>query len=242
MTPEEFRALVGSMDLTNPKQNELCRILLQRLDVFQPAKRERGDIEKAFTISFEGHQNAPSRKSGEAYIFHPFRAAVSMFTKMELLGIFDARLIIAILLHDCVEDAKKAGISPLLMRGRVFIHMGGKVTADVYTLTKHSERGETRLEYNKRLLATDRWRPLAAKFEDRKDNLDTIESLPREKQMSKVYDAEQWFPHFAHRLQILIDKAVDHGRLDKQFLHLPALLHWDLKGSVSREKARLGMP
>lgn len=230
------------MDLVRPDKHTLCKILVQELEVLGPTSLERLKVEIALDVAYEGHRNAPERTSGEAFIFHPFRAAIANIRQQAALGVKDIALVEVILIHDCFEDAEKGGKSPLLMRSEILIRMGDEIASDVHTLTKHSERGETRASYNTRLLASTSWRPLAAKFEDREDNVDTIEWMPRPNQISKVFETEQWFPHFGERLLALIEVEIVANRLSPQFRELPRILLQRLMRSVLREKTRIGMP
>ncbi len=238
----EFHQLVGSVDLIRPPKKELHAIFMRELNVLNPTPSERAQASAGFALSFEGHKNAPLRDSGEAYFFHLLRATVSLIRKQALLGIKDIQSVIGTLIHDSVEDAREGGTHPVIMAGNVFFRLNMSILLDVSVVTRRRSSGETREQFCKRILETDRWRSLVVKYEDRPDNMDTLEWVKDyEKQKAKVVETELWFPRYRDRLFDLLEKEVALGRVSPAYLHLPGLLYSVLMESVEREKIRLGM-
>jgi (p)ppGpp synthase/HD superfamily hydrolase len=240
MYTDEFRQLMGTINLQEPTQVQLWRILEAELVPLSLTHKEQKKTRNAFNISFEGHKNAPQRASGEAYIFHPVRAAIRAIRRQHLLRIKDVQLIVDILLHDCYEDAEKAGISPLIMRSKVQFRMGSEVAIDVHCLTKQKHKNETNHEAFVRLITAGRWRPLAAKLEDRNDNIITIESMPQANQIAKIAETEAWLPLISQELENLLEEEVATGELGRGFLLLPRLICEELIVAIQREKDRIG--
>ncbi len=237
----EFKRFVGSIDLLNPSKTLLWEILEKELDRLWPSQIERLRVYGAFDISFEGHRNLKPRESGEAYFFHPFRAAIRKIRRQVALGIKDIQVIVDTLLHDCFEEAANAGINPILMHSEVHIRMGTDVAEDVHCLTKQKQLGETNLEYLVRLLKCGRWRPIAAKLEDRYDNLITLESMPLPNQVAKLEETARWLSLLTQELSTLIEYEVSNFRLSGKFqLLVPSLAH-DLQEEIKKQKARLGL-
>jgi (p)ppGpp synthase/HD superfamily hydrolase len=240
--------LLGHINPENPDPHELLKVILREMQGFNPPKSDLELMRRAFWISYKGHLTAPPRASGEAYIFHLVRSTIRNIWKQQMLGIYDLRLLLDTILHDCVEDAKSAGRSPLLARMTIATRLSIDIMLDVSAVSKGPN--ETRLEFNNSLLGTRRWRAIALKFEDRKDNLDTLESMERGAQIRKVQDTIDWFVGrplwegmtFIKRLHDLMVTEHEQGKLGPQYLHLPGLLLADLLQSLNREKERLGMP
>lgn len=176
----------------------------------------------AFDISFEGHREAPPRESGEAYIYHPFRAAIRTIRRQFALRIYDIDTIIEVLLHDCFEDAEAGGKRGLLVRSEVWFRLGERIATDVHTVTKHKERGESNEAYCKRLANCDSWRPYWVKFEDRIDNIWTLRSTSLERQRNKIRETREWFPVFAERLKVLIAHDM---RVEGTLIHTQSVSH-----------------
>ncbi len=226
---------------TNPvKPNQkILRSALKEALKDLPLKRTHlRFIVRSFDISFVGHENAPERGTGEAYIFHPLRAAIACAEAMVNLSICDWKLIAEILLHDCFEDAEAGMKSPLLLKSSVLFWLGVEVTFDVLCLTKDKEKGEDHY-WVKQLLHSERWRPLAGKFSDRIDNQETLSGLSSEKQQVKILETELRFPPLYERLCHLIQHEVDAGRLERGWLQFPPALNWKLLSATKKAKKHL---
>lgn len=228
--------LIHGVDPLEPKREELRKILLH---VVTPLKFSFFELQllcTAFDISFDGHENAPKRVSGEAYIFHPFRATLRMIFRQIRLELKDIKAIIEEMLHDCFEDAEIGGRSPLLVRSQVLASLGMQITYDVHCVTKHEGIGETSEEYCTRLSKCESWRPLWVKFEDREDNIRTLGSMPKKKQQAKIQETELWFPVFAKRMGFLIQREINRNKLSEKWLKLPKILLRSLGRSIAIQK------
>ena len=71
--------------------------LLDTIRRYHPSK-DLSDIERAYKIAYDSHVGQ-FRKSGEPYIIHPLCVAI-ILAELEL----DKETIVAVLLHDVVED------------------------------------------------------------------------------------------------------------------------------------------
>jgi (p)ppGpp synthase/HD superfamily hydrolase len=237
-----FRRLMGNINLHEPQKAQLWRVLERELATLNPTKKEVRRVKTSFAISFWGHQKAPVRASGEAYIFHVVRATIRSIWRQRELGIRDIELIIIILLHDSFEDAKKAGISPLLMHSRVHFQMGHETGVDVLYLTKQKQRNETNDEAFTRLIRSERWRPVIGKLEDRTDNILTIASMPLPNQIAKLKETEIWLPLLTQQGEALVAKEIESGRLSPNFRYLLPSICNELVPALRAQKLRLKLP
>jgi GTP diphosphokinase / guanosine-3',5'-bis(diphosphate) 3'-diphosphatase len=134
-------------------------------------------IHKAFHLANEAHGNM-RRKSGEPYIIHPI--SVSKIVVHEIgLG---AKSIISALLHDVVEDTEYS-------LDDIRLNFGDRIAVIIDGLTKISgvfdKKSSMQIENFRKLLLTlsDDVRVILIKLADRLDNMRTLDSLPRHKQL-----------------------------------------------------------
>ncbi len=154
-------------------------------------------LEKGFDFAEEAHQGQ-KRLTGEDFIFHPLRVALTL-SKMRL----GAKTVTAGLLHDSVEDTS------------VTIHQikkkfGEEVAFLVQSLTKiesvkyHQTERDTILakeNFRNMILAMAKdLRVIFIKLADRLDNLKTLWVLPPEKQQRKASETLEIFAPLAYRL------------------------------------------
>ncbi|WP_200980190.1 bifunctional (p)ppGpp synthetase/guanosine-3',5'-bis(diphosphate) 3'-pyrophosphohydrolase [Echinicola sp. 20G] len=158
-------------------------------------------IKKAFNVSSEAHKEM-RRKSGEPYIYHPLEVALVC---VEEIGL-GTTSIVAALLHDVVEDTEWE----LEDIEREF---GPKVTKIIDGLTKISgvfEYGSSQQAENFRkmlLTLSDDVRVILIKLADRLNNMRTLQSMPRHKQLKIASETMYLYAPLAHRLGLYSIKS-----------------------------------
>ena len=236
-----FKRLMGHVDPKKPSKELLRTELIRAVRNLDIGMLGLYTLNTAFEFSYEGHRNAPLRDSGEAYIFHPFRATVRMAAEQERLGVLNVPLLAITLLHDCVEDAEKGGYHQFLLQSQVFLFLGPHIAQYVYHLTKHKEKNETGDAYFTRIERCDSWQVIAAKFEDRIDNMLTIGSVGPERREKKIRETERWFPSLEQRMSQLIDREIGQLGISPLWSRLPSLLAQRLNRIVMQKKKKYGM-
>lgn len=158
-------------------------------------------IKKAFTVSNEAHKDM-RRKSGEPYIYHPLDVAIVC---VEEIGLGTTSVVSA-LLHDVVEDTDWE----LEDIEREF---GPKVGQIIDGLTKISgvfEYGSSQQAENfRKMLITlsDDVRVILIKLADRLNNMRTLDSMPRHKQLKIASETKYLYAPLAHRLGLYAIKS-----------------------------------
>ncbi len=158
-------------------------------------------IKKAFNVSLEAHRDM-RRKSGEPYIYHPLEVALVC---VEEIGL-GTTSIVAALLHDVVEDTDWE----LEDIEREF---GTKVMTIIDGLTKISgvfEYGSSQQAENFRkmlLTLSDDVRVILIKLADRLNNMRTLASMPRHKQLKIASETMYLYAPLAHRLGLYAIKS-----------------------------------
>lgn len=158
-------------------------------------------IKKAFNVSNEAHKEM-RRKSGEPYIYHPLEVAQIC---VEEIGL-GTTSIVAALLHDVVEDTDWE----LEDIEREF---GPKVAQIIDGLTKISgvfDYGSSQQAENFRkmlLTLSDDVRVILIKLADRLNNMRTLESMPRHKQLKIASETMYLYAPLAHRLGLYAIKS-----------------------------------
>ena len=187
-------------------EEERKEILKRYRKLLKMAKRvlKPGDakiIKKAFNVSNEAHREM-RRKSGEPYIYHPLEVALIC---VEEIGL-GTTSIVAALLHDVVEDTDWE----LEDIEREF---GTKVTQIIDGLTKISgvfEYGSSQQAENFRkmlLTLSDDVRVILIKLADRLNNMRTLDSMPRHKQLKIASETMYLYAPLAHRLGLYAIKS-----------------------------------
>lgn len=175
------------------------RLLKQAKPVLKPGDAKL--IKKAFNVSLEAHRDM-RRKSGEPYIYHPLEVALIC---VEEIGLGTTSIISA-LLHDVVEDTDWE----LEDIEREF---GSKVMTIIDGLTKISgvfEYGSSQQAENFRkmlLTLSDDVRVILIKLADRLNNMRTLESMPRHKQLKIASETMYLYAPLAHRLGLYSIKS-----------------------------------
>ncbi|MCH7411047.1 bifunctional (p)ppGpp synthetase/guanosine-3',5'-bis(diphosphate) 3'-pyrophosphohydrolase [Belliella sp. DSM 111904] len=158
-------------------------------------------IKKAFNVSNEAHKEM-RRKSGEPYIYHPLEVALVC---VEEIGLGPTS-IVAALLHDVVEDTEWE----LEDIEREF---GVKVAQIIDGLTKISgvfDYGSSQQAENFRkmlLTLSDDVRVILIKIADRLNNMRTLGSMPRHKQLKIASETMYLYAPLAHRLGLYTIKS-----------------------------------
>ncbi|MCH7406483.1 RelA/SpoT family protein [Belliella aquatica] len=158
-------------------------------------------IKKAFNVSNEAHKEM-RRKSGEPYIYHPLEVALVC---VEEIGLGPTS-IVAALLHDVVEDTDWE----LEDIEREFGH---KVMQIIDGLTKISgvfDYGSSQQAENFRkmlLTLSDDVRVILIKIADRLNNMRTLSSMPRHKQLKIASETMYLYAPLAHRLGLYTIKS-----------------------------------
>ncbi|TXD84762.1 bifunctional (p)ppGpp synthetase/guanosine-3',5'-bis(diphosphate) 3'-pyrophosphohydrolase [Subsaximicrobium wynnwilliamsii] len=153
-------------------------------------------IRHAFEVALDAHKDQ-RRKSGEAYIFHPIAVARIVAGEIGL----DATCIAAALLHDVVEDNPNFTIDDI---ERLF---GETVARIVDGLTKISSLSKdtdvsTQAENFRKMLLTlnDDVRVIIIKIADRLHNMQTMDSMRRDKQEKIASETLYIYAPLAHRI------------------------------------------
>ncbi|MDO9039433.1 MAG: bifunctional (p)ppGpp synthetase/guanosine-3',5'-bis(diphosphate) 3'-pyrophosphohydrolase [Lutibacter sp.] len=156
---------------------------------------DKKEIRKAFELALEAHSKQ-RRLTGEPYIFHPIAVAKIVAYEIGL----HATSIIAALLHDVVEDTTYS-IEDI---ERMF---GETVAKIVYGLTKIShlkkdQDASVQAENFRKMLLTlnDDVRVILIKIADRLHNMQTMDSMPADKQVKIASETLYIYAPLAHRL------------------------------------------
>lgn len=158
-------------------------------------------IKKAFRLANEAHKDM-RRKSGEPYIVHPLSVAKIVSRELGL----GTNSVISAILHDVVEDTEYS-------LDDIKNNFGEKIASIIDGLTKISgifdKNSTLQLENFKKLLLTlsDDVRVILIKLADRLDNMRTLESLPRNKQLKVAGETLYLFAPLAHRLGLYTMKT-----------------------------------
>ena len=163
-------------------------------------KKHNPDIEietinKAYEFASKAHQDQ-KRASGEPYIQHPLRAAVTL-VRLKL----DTTTIAACLLHDVVEDHPECEEEFKKQFNKEIV----KIVSLVTKISKIEYHGMERYAENlkKMILAlSEDVRGAFIKLADRLDNLKTLESLSEEKQKRMARETLEIYAPLANRLGI----------------------------------------
>lgn len=189
-----------------PELNDLLKIMKdggnknisERNPIFSYLKRGKSDydsdlIKLAYGFADEAHKGQ-KRVSGEPYIKHPLRTAITL-AKMGA----DEETIIAALLHDVPEDTDYSLVD-------VEKNFGPEVAKLVSGITKLGVikyRGIEKYAENLRKMFVSMAqdvRIVLIKMADRLDNLNTLEALPPEKRERIAKESLEIYAPIAHRL------------------------------------------
>ncbi len=153
-------------------------------------------IEKAFEYA-KKHHEGQLRLSGEPFIIHPL-AVAQILADIEQ----DQVTIAAALLHDVIEDGK-------VTKEAIAENFGEEIACLVEGVTKlgqlvfESREVREAENFRKMLLAMgEDIRVIVIKIADRLHNMQTLQYLPREKQIETSIETREIFAPLAHRIGI----------------------------------------
>ena len=158
-------------------------------------------IKKAFNVASEAHKEM-RRKSGEPYIYHPLEVALIC---VEEIGLGTTSIVSA-LLHDVVEDTD-------MELEDIEREFGVKVAQIIDGLTKIAgvfDYGSSQQAENFRkmlLTLSDDVRVILIKLADRLNNMRTLDSMPRHKQLKIGSETKYLYAPLAHRLGLYSIKS-----------------------------------
>ena len=152
-------------------------------------------IRSAFDIAVDAHKEQ-RRKSGEAYIFHPIAVAKIVASEIGL----DATSIAAALLHDVVEDTEYTLVDIEQMFGETVARIVDGLTK-ISTLEYGSDISLQAENFRKMLLTLNEdIRVIIIKIADRLHNMQTMDSMPAQKQVKIASETLYIYAPMAHRI------------------------------------------
>ncbi len=169
--------------------NELERIISENSDRY-----DKEAVKLAFLRAEKCHRGQ-KRKSGEPYIAHPLRSAITVANFK-----IDTPTLQAALLHDVVED------TPCSLE-KIKEEFGEDVAFLVNGVTKLGHvkyRGVEEVENLRRMMlaVAEDIRVILVKLADRLDNMRTLNAVPQEKQHRIALETLDLYAPIAHRLGI----------------------------------------
>src|SRR5215475_10132626 len=221
------------------RHEDLLEELIAEVASYNP-DADRELITNAFEFATRAHAGQ-ERRSGEAFIHHPFGAA-KICAQLRL----DDETIAAALLHDVVEDTD----TDIVDVREEFGDEVAKLVEGVTKLTRVHFQSREQAEaenYRKLIMAmAEDARVILIKLADRLHNLREIEYLGKQKQMQKAKETLEVYAPLAHRLGIhalkweLEDLAFEtlHPRKYEEIKAMVAERRADREGHVS-EAARI---
>ncbi len=180
------------------ENKEIARLYRDMLSVtYQTlSKKDKELIRKAFEIAVDAHKDQ-RRKTKEPYIYHPMAVAKIVANEIGLGG----TSIVCALLHDVVEDSDDYTLEDI---ERLF---GETVARIVNGLTKISSLKKDQdvsiqAENFRKMLLTlhDDVRVILIKIADRLHNMQTMDSMPKIKQVKIASETLFIYAPLAHRL------------------------------------------
>ena len=153
-------------------------------------------IRKAFNFAVEAHEQQ-RRIAGEAYIFHPISVAKIVAHEIGL----DAISIAAALIHDVVEDNSNYSIKNIK---KIFGKDIARIVDGLTKISNINRKGNISHQaenYRKMLLTLNEdVRVIIIKIADRLHNMQTLSSMPVEKQIQKASETLYIYAPLAHRI------------------------------------------
>jgi guanosine-3',5'-bis(diphosphate) 3'-pyrophosphohydrolase len=180
---------------TGEKHQELLDELLSDIEAYNP-EVDRELLSRAFRFAAAAHEGQ-QRRSGEAFIRHPWGAAKILAELRQ-----DEQTIAAALLHDVVEDTETE-------IDEVRTEFGDEIAQLVEGVTKltrihFQSREQAEAENYRKMIAAmvGDERVILIKLADRLHNMRTIEYLGKQKQLQKARETLEVYAPLAHRLGI----------------------------------------
>jgi len=176
------------------KKRKIVKEALKVLKTESKEELKSEFISRAFWFAKKKHIKQ-KRFSGEPYFIHPYNTALYL-TELKM----DAPSICAALLHDVIEDTETS-------LEEIKLEFGKEVASLVESLTKlkhivsMSRRKGNNITLQQILLATTKdIRVILIKLADKYHNLQTLEFLPKEKQISIASTALEFYVPLAKKL------------------------------------------
>src|SRR5437868_5931917 len=180
---------------TGERHQELLDELLSDIEAYNPDV-DRELLSRAFRFAAAAHEGQ-QRRSGEAFIRHPWGAAKILAELRQ-----DEQTVAAALLHDVVEDTGTELATVREEFGEETAALVDGVTKLTRVQFQSREQAEAE-NYRKMVVAMAAdVRVILVKLADRLHNLRTIEYLGRQKQVQKAKEALEVYAPLAHRLGI----------------------------------------
>jgi len=152
-------------------------------------------IRSAFDVAVDAHKDQ-RRKSGEAYIFHPIAVAKIVASEIGL----DATSIAAALLHDVVEDTSYTLADIEKMFGETVARIVDGLTK-ISNLPYDKDVSLQAENFRKMLLTLNEdVRVIIIKIADRLHNMQTMDSMPPDKQIKIASETLYIYAPMAHRI------------------------------------------
>jgi len=200
--------------------------LIAKVQKYNP-QADAAAIERAYEFARTLHEGQ-TRRSGEPFITHPL-AVAEILADLEQ----DLSSVIAALLHDVIEDAKAD-------RSKIAEQFGEEVAYLVDGVTKlgqlvfESKEVRQAENFRKMLLAMgEDIRVIIIKLADRLHNMQTLNFLPRDKQIENAIETREIFAPLAHRLGIW---KVKWELEDLSFRYLEEDKYEEIKKKVSQRR------
>src|SRR5436305_1725974 len=177
------------------KHQELLDELLSDVEAYN-SELDRDLLARAFRFAADAHEGQ-QRRSGEAFVGHPWGAAKILAELRQ-----DEQTIAAALLHDVVEDTDTE-------IDEVLTEFGDEIAQLVEGVTKltrihFQSREQAEAENYRKMIAAmvGDERVILIKLADRLHNMRTIEYLGKQKQLQKARETLEVYAPLAHRLGI----------------------------------------
>ncbi|MBU2527162.1 MAG: bifunctional (p)ppGpp synthetase/guanosine-3',5'-bis(diphosphate) 3'-pyrophosphohydrolase [Bacteroidetes bacterium] len=185
LTTEELE----NKELTR-QYKELLRISYQSL-----SPKDKKMIREAFNVAVDAHKEQ-RRKSGEPYVFHPIAVARIVASEIGM----DAVSIAAALLHDVVEDTPYTLSDIERLFGKTVAVIVDGLTK-ISHLNKDKDVSNQAENFRKMLLTLNEdIRVIIIKIADRLHNMQTMDSMPADKQVKIASETLYIYAPLAHRI------------------------------------------
>jgi len=160
------------------------------------SKKDKELIRKAFEIAVDAHKDQ-RRKTKEPYIYHPIAVAKIVANEIGLGG----TSIVCALLHDVVEDSDDYRLEDIeRLFGETIARIVNGLTK-ISSLKKDQDASIQAENYRKMLLTlNDDVRVILIKIADRLHNMQTMDSMPKIKQVKIASETLFIYAPLAHRL------------------------------------------
>src|ERR687884_1010534 len=201
--------------------------LLEEVAAYNP-EVDRDLLTRAFRFAARAHEGQ-QRRSGEAFIHHPWGAA-KICAQLRL----DEQTIAAALLHDVVEDTGTELEEVRAEFGDEIARLVDGVTKLTRVQFQSREQAEAE-NYRKMIVAmAEDERVILIKLADRLHNLRQIEYLGKQKQIQKAKETLEVYAPLAHRLGI---HALKWELEDLAFATLHPRKYEEIKAMVAERRA-----